>query len=193
MTTNPYTPAASTLYYGREHLMASLVHDEHAGQSVVLIGGRRCGKTRTLERVAGFLKSLATGVTPEIAWCEAVPDAHDIAAPTRDIPPHWPVIVNLQGRRFEGLSDLLTEIVDCIVADAPAHLTLPPLVTGTWALNTFDHWLQQVATALSKAEMSGSGIALLFDEVESILDKPWCHDFLAFLRRLVGIVSRTPI
>ena len=54
---NPYTPSSSQLFYGREKIFRTLLKNEEAGQSVVLIGGRRCGKTRLIERIQKYLQA----------------------------------------------------------------------------------------------------------------------------------------
>ena len=90
--------------------MRAMLTDEQAGQSVVLVGGRRCGKTRTMERLAAYLQSLANKETPlaaeddlMAAWDHAVPDHRDSAPFQPQVRPHWPVPVNFQGRGPDGL------------------------------------------------------------------------------------------
>ncbi|MCP4662862.1 MAG: hypothetical protein GY856_46315 [bacterium] len=72
---NPYTPASSRLFYSREAVMRELLADEQQGQSDLLFGGRRCGKTRMLERLKLHLRESATGsLPPEELWQRTVPD-----------------------------------------------------------------------------------------------------------------------
>jgi len=73
---NPYTPSLKLLFYGRENIFREMLRSEQAGQSVVLIGGRRCGKTCLMERLNEFLRCaaiLANNLND--AWIKAVPDA----------------------------------------------------------------------------------------------------------------------
>ena len=57
---NPYTPKSSQLFYGRQQIMRNLLADEQQGQSIVLIGGRRCGKTRIPTAFGIFCSGLGT-------------------------------------------------------------------------------------------------------------------------------------
>src|SRR5437763_16403098 len=102
---NPYTPSSSRLFYGREPILRDLLSDEQASQAVVFVGGRRCGKTRLLERLRDYLRTVAKG-DPEGAWQVAVPDAIQPGV-NRNLPPHWPFLVNFQGHTLGSLERAL--------------------------------------------------------------------------------------
>jgi len=73
---NPYTPSMKKLFYGRENTFREMLRNEQAGQSVVLIGGRRCGKTCLMERLNEFLRFAAIPANNlNAAWINTVPDA----------------------------------------------------------------------------------------------------------------------
>ncbi|MCP4702700.1 MAG: hypothetical protein GY862_38450 [Gammaproteobacteria bacterium] len=176
---NPYTPASSRLFYGRERLMRALLRDEEAGQSVVFIGGRRCGKTRVLEQLRAYLRT----DTEHQEWREAVPDAAG-SAPAQNIAPHWPIPVNFQGLTFASLEHALQHIARAVRKHGPPELPDLPTQCDSSALNS---WLIQADLALDRM----GGIALLIDEIEELFNKPWCHDLMSFLRRLDDFSLKT--
>lgn len=175
---NPYTPSSSRLFYGREPILRDLLKDEEASQAVVFVGGRRCGKTRLLQRVRDYLQNVAKGDVAK-AWEEAVPDALQ-PGPARHLPPHWPFLVNFQGLTFSSLEQALSHIAGAMAkGHAPVPLPAPCDGCDTHALES---WLQSVDAALDSAGLGG--IALLIDEVADLFQEPWHHDLMAFLRRL---------
>lgn len=181
-TDNPYTPAGSPLFYGRDATMRALLKDEQAAQSVVLLGGRRCGKTAVLRHVEGLLRGHALGRPLEELWHEAVPDA-DRPPGNVDLAVHWPVIINFQGIDFDSYRTLLRYIADELTRSLPSDhdLTLPPPQEIHHA-DDLEDWLRAADSALTTR--GHGGIALLIDEVESLFQYDWHHDLMAFLRRL---------
>ena len=123
---NPYTPSSSTLFYGREQIMRDLFADEQQGQSVVLSGGRRCGKTWILRRMKDYLLGLAeVRENPGALWQEIVPDAVG-PEPKIDHPAHWPFLIDLQGLSPERLSDVYDYIAASLTRDVPPQVQPPP-------------------------------------------------------------------
>ena len=113
---NPYTPSSSQLFYGREKIFRTLLKNEEAGQSVVLIGGRRCGKTRLIERIQRYLQSRINKDSHlSGTWEAIVPDAVE-PEPERCLPLHWPVLIDFQGMVFESLNQVLVHISEVIAA-----------------------------------------------------------------------------
>jgi len=81
---NPYTPSSSRLFYGREKICRELLENEEAGQSVVLVGGRRYGKTRLVERIKDYLQArFASGSAARGAWTNVC------RKPTNNFIPLW--------------------------------------------------------------------------------------------------------
>jgi len=180
---NPYTPKSSQLFYGREKILRTLLKNEEAGQSVVLIAGRRCGKTRLIERIQKYLQleinndSLSPGT-----WETIVPDAME-PGPGRCLPLHWPVLIDFQGMVFVSFNQVLVHIGEAIAASKPPIKDLPPVpMIESMTASALEKWLKQLDQSLQEANLGG--LALLLDEIEELFDKHWHHDFMAFLRRL---------
>jgi len=181
---NPYTPASCRLFYGREGVMRQLLSDEQRGQSNVLLGGRRCGKTRLLERLAEILREAATRSVPmDEIWPRTVPD-HDTEAEAPSLAkPHWPVLVSVQGYGFNSTEEFLSHLGEIVVeSDPPVDGSLPPPPSEDLTPRSFEKWLCEVDEALDKAGMGG--LALLVDEIEELFHYPWCHDLMQFIRHL---------
>ncbi len=179
---NPYTPKSSTLFYDREGIVRSLIADEQQGQSNVLIGGRRCGKTKILRHINDYLLGLGNGAEdPATLWAKAVPDAPE-PLPSIKHPTHWPYFINLQGLSPEKLSDVYDHIAASVAKELPP--TMPPLPAPPVGCSgdALDGWLTAVDEGLAQVRLGG--IALLIDEIEDLFDKPWHHDLMSFLRRI---------
>lgn len=203
---NPYTPKSSTLFYGRAALMREVLAKEQSGQSVVLLGGRRCGKTTVLRRVRDLLVGLAADahllgalwrrlVDADTATQHGLPDVIGIGM-------HWPVMVSFMGVQPGTLAGALDLIAAGLSASLPALTAAAP--DRAWAQGleldqtinellaarphpadvdtlVLEQWLMQVDRLL--ADLGLGGIALLIDEIETIFDRPWCHELMAALRR----------
>ncbi len=182
---NPYTPSVRTLYYGREPLLTELLKAEQAANSVVLVAGRRCGKTRTLQRVQELLVARAKRWDMGAVWQAAVSDAAG-PPPRMEIPPRWPTLLTLQGGGYDHLSDVLARwAADIRRADWAEGLPAPVACTQL----PFEDWLVQADAAAARAGFGG--LALLIDETDAILRKEWSHDLLAFFRKIADEVLRT--
>lgn len=181
---NPYTPASCRLFYGREDVMRQLLSDEQRGQSNILLGGRRCGKTRLLERLAELLRVAATRAeTMKEIWLRTVPDGD----PEADAPllskPHWPVLVSVQGYGFNSAEEFLAHLGAIVVeSNPPISGSLPPPPGKDLTTRAFEKWLCEVDEALDKAGLGG--LALLVDEIEELFRYSWCHDLMLFFRLL---------
>lgn len=180
---NPYTPSSSQLFYGREKIFRTLLKNEEAGQSVVLIGGRRCGKTRLIERIQKYLQAKINKDSHSSGtWEVFVPDAME-PEPERCLPLHWPVLIDFQGMVFESFNQVLFYIGEAIAAGKPPVKELPPVpVADNITTSALEKWLKELDQSLQEANLGGP--ALLLDEIEELFDKQWHHDFMAFLRRL---------
>jgi hypothetical protein len=189
---NPYTPSSSRLFYGREKICRELLENEEAGQSVVLVGGRRCGKTRLVERIKDYLLAqIAIGTAASGAWPVMVPDALE-PQPIHHLPYHWPVHVNFQGMHYNSLNQVLIHIAAAITAANPPIKeipTLPPMNTAS--PEVLEKWLLQLDRLFF--ERNVGGLALLLDEIEELFMHPWHHDFMSFLRRLVDFSLKTRV
>ena len=186
--TNPYIPAGRALFYGREDAIKALLRNEQVGQSVVLIAGRRCGKTCMLERLEIYLKTAIAGDLHH-AWLRTVPDAIG-APPTPKLPLHWPIFLNFQGVTWPTLESALKYIAEEISQRCPSSLHLPLLPPDTeLSTQKLEQWLQDVDRALDQAGLGG--LALLIDEVEETFRQPNHHDLFSFLRRLDDRTLRT--
>jgi hypothetical protein len=184
---NPYTPSSSKLFYGREQLIRDVLADEQQGQSTVLIGGRRCGKTTILRRVKDYLRGLGSGAADAgLLWQTLVPDASS-PGPSMANPIHWPFFIDLQGLSPERLSDVYDHIAGALARGLPPKVrplsAPPPGCSG----DTLDRWLAEVDQRL--AEVGLGGIALLIDEIEDLFDKSWRHDLMSFFRRIDGKIN----
>ncbi len=190
MTKNPFTPASSTLFYGREGLMRSLLRDEAQGQSVLFIGGRRCGKTRTLERLEWILRARCAGEDAAAAWSRAVPDAADPTPPGNAVP-RWPLPVNCEGLEEikRGLGEFLGFVCRTAVESEPPADDLPDVPATEAGTDAFLRWLESFDRVLDRAGFGG--MALLIDEIERLFDAPWHHELMRFLRRIDGTTFRT--
>ncbi|UCH95993.1 MAG: toll/interleukin-1 receptor domain-containing protein [Candidatus Aminicenantes bacterium] len=180
---NPYTPASKQLFYGREMLFRSLLQNEESGQSVVLIGGRRCGKTCLMERIQYYLQQAANpNCNLSEAWEKTVPDAGEMA-PERNIPHRWPVFIDFQGIGLDSLEQVLGHMAQSI-AECKAPLKRMPAISPVNGLDAaqLEKWLKEVDGCLEESKIGG--LALLLDEIEELFAKPWHHDLMAFLRRL---------
>ncbi len=110
---NPYTPASSDLFYGRSELMRELLKNEQSGQSIVLLGGRRCGKTVVLRRLEQVLLELAGDAQRQSIseiWQRLV-DTEEKKFPRLGMRVHWPISVNYQGAQVASLANALDLIV----------------------------------------------------------------------------------
>jgi hypothetical protein len=169
--------------------MRGLLRDEQRGQSVVLIGGRRCGKTSVLDRLHALLSDGASPGASGESWRRLVPDAGG-DSPRLDRP-HLPVKLDMEGNGFESYRDVIQFIAD------KAAESVKALGIGSAALLAPDIAdavdLQNYLVALDRDISSGrySGLAFLVDEIESIFGEPWCANLLSLLRALVDSVLRT--
>lgn len=185
---NPYTPSSSRLFYGRKELMKDVLNAEAAGLSVLLIGGRRCGKTRALERVRDYLIEVAGGGDRREAWAEAVPDGTSQDPPGGNagdgcMPPHWPILMDVEGHDFTSQEQFMGTLAEMLVERFPEGAAAPGLPDGGFSSTRgFDRWLTD---AVSRLEAAGlSGVALLLDQIESLFEEPWHEPLMSFLRRL---------
>lgn len=201
---NPYTPSASRLFYGREEIFHDLLKDEEASQPVVFIGGRRCGKTRLLQRLDRYLRArYDPGIArdaaepaaiwqldPAAAWLSAIPDAIG-PAPVSDLAPHWPFLVDFQGLALKSLRQALAHVAGSVAdGDPPVPLPSAPVAAECDA-RTLEEWLKDVDLALAKERLGGIG--LLLDQITDIFTEPWHHDLMSFLRRLFDHTLRSRV
>lgn len=192
---NPYTPSMKKLFYGRENTFREMLRNEQAGQSVVLIGGRRCGKTCLLERINDYLlQAVKPGSDLSAAWEKAIPDAKQ-PGPKNGLLFHWPVLIDFQGMHIETYEQALVHMARSIADSKPPissvlspcssvakkSFTTAPTEDGFDA-GQMESWLRQVDARLGEANLGG--MALLLDEIEELFAKPWYHELMAFLRRL---------
>ena len=165
---NPYVAASCQLFYSREAVMRELLADEQSGQSNLLLGGRRCGKTRLLEHLGFYLRGLALGTSPAELWQRTIPDHDPDQVPPELLRPHWPVLISLQGLSFGSVDGVLAHLGQCIVDSAPPVRTLEsPPADGERTNASFAGWLRRVDGALAEARLGG--LAFLVDEVEELL------------------------
>lgn len=182
---NPYTPSSRQLFYGRERIFATLMQNEESGQSMVLIGGRRCGKTCLMERIQYYLQQRANPLADlQDSWKKAVPDAKAKEwVMTQRVTPHWPVLIDFQGISCESLDQVLLHMAQSIADSKPPVKQMPPVtIADGWDAAKLEKWLKDVDGYFCEANLGG--LALLLDEIENLFDKPWLHDFMTFLRRL---------
>lgn len=210
-TPNPYTPASSNLFYGRAALMRELLEREQSGQSIVLLGGRLCGKTRVLRRLEQILRELAGNAQRQSInkiWQRLI-DTEEKRFPRLGMAVHWPIAVNYQGAQVASLANAL----DFIVRGAENSLKVlsemvqrrdgqksKPSAPTTSSVEriedilaarpdpasldplTLEAWLKRIDALL--ADLDLGGIALLMDQIENIFDQPCFHELMGFLRRL---------
>jgi hypothetical protein len=191
MHPNPYTPSRRALFYGRETLIRNLLADEQQGQSVILIGGRRCGKTRILEQLRSWLTGMASGTDAALLWTRVVPDASNSAAPVC-MRPHWPVLISVEGRALADLQAWLAYMVDSIrrsLTEAGYDIETPP--PAEISTGSVEQWLLRLDKYLAGRQLGG--LALLVDEIEVLFRTAWCHDLMAFMRVLDDRVLQTRI
>lgn len=173
--------------------MREVIRYEQAGQSVLLFGGKRMGKTLFLDRLGGFLGTVirAPGELRDV-WPTLLTDA-DME---QDLPPfrleftHLPVLVSLQGHGLNRLNDLygwlarkirregLEKFFDSDLLDRE-EIRAPEGEIDAEGLESF---LSRTDDLLATKGLGG--LALLIDEVEAIIRQPWCGHFLSFLRML---------
>jgi hypothetical protein len=180
---NPYVYKNNLLFYGRELIMRDLLKDEQAGQSVVLIGGRRCGKTSLLRRISQILTELALSKTPvETIWMQAIPDANG-EIPKFSVPVHWPISVNFMGIDGADYASVLKHIAQSVQAGlAPLGDDFPRLQENPFSNSALQKFLIDVDSWLNKKALGG--IALLLDEIEETFNLDGHHDLMSFLRLL---------
>ncbi len=187
---NPYTPSLKKLFYGREKCIRQLLADEQAGQSVVLIGGRRCGKTSVLERLSRYLLQAATPHS-DLAktWQLTVPDFKE-PAPLNSLSHHWPVLINFQGMAIDSLEQFFQHLKETIInSQLPGFLWPQFPVDRPTDASAMEEWLKEVDAGLAGKNLGG--LALLVDEIEELFNQPWHHHALAFLRRLDDYTLKT--
>jgi hypothetical protein len=167
---NPYTPSLKLLFYSLENIFREMLRNEQAGQSVVLIAGRRCGKTCLMERLYEFLRRAAIPANNlNDARIKAIPDAKEPGL-RRGLPTHWPVHINFQGMRFQSFEKVMHHIAQAI-ADSNPLLTSVLSPCSSVAKKFFDFlavpaadgfdagqmesWLRQVDGRLGEANLGG--------------------------------------
>jgi hypothetical protein len=180
---NPFTPKTSELFYGREAMMRSLLSDEQQGQSVVLIGGRRCGKTRILQQLNTWLSAMGRKEPAEKIWRGLLSDASG-PAPGADRS-RAPVALSLQGQGFTSAQDVRNYFMEETAKALEVFSIEPPPLTSPM---TIQKWLLQADAAAARAGMGG--LAFLIDEIESIFGEPWASDIMSLLRGLDDSVLR---
>jgi hypothetical protein len=196
---NPYVPKWGPLFYGREQLVGELLQNEQAGKSLVLLGGRRCGNTALLRSMEQLLRGMSRSDQPDDAiWLRVVGDAIG-QPPRRNLPVHWPVLVNFVGVRFSVYESVFSHLAESIAGSfdlGEPYQQVPPGIAMD--PTRFERWLKEVDLYLAGKDLGG--IALLIDGIEAVFNYPWSHHLLSFFRRLddytlragSGLSSRVP-
>ena len=93
------------------------------------------------------------------------------------------------GLGLQQLTDAYDHIARSLAAAAPMQIEqsarTPPAAGCSGDI--LEKWLAALDAEIGRLGLGG--IALLLDEVEDLFDKPWHHDFMAFLRRLDGQIG----
>jgi hypothetical protein len=193
MAINPYAPKARSLLYGRETAVRELLKRERVGKSIVLTGGRRCGKTSLLNCLHRLLSVMHSNNALEQAWKLAITDAQAPSPTLEPTSPHLPVVSDLDGFALTSLEEVLSLIAsDISTALAKAGCQLePPGTNGHVSTVEMQTWLIKADAATDRTPFGG--LALLIDQAEDLFSQSWCHDFMSFLRLLDDKVLRTRV
>jgi len=194
---NPYGHAASQLFYGREQVLGELWRNAQGGRSMVLVGGRRCGKTRLAERLHDWLRDRTDGGEQAgNAWRTACPDAAGDEPDAMGV--HWPILVDLSsgvaGQELDAtLGGLLQRVWEEVKAHHPGvhEDDLPPRPGDRIDGPDGASWLLRLDQALAGA--GSRGVAMLLDELEACFRHAWHHDLMAWLRHVDDSVLRSRV